>query len=155
MEIATLSRKSQHRAFACRFFFILISTTWWFLFCFRYWDYAAIHGDKDNPLYVMKPCFENGGTLATFEKGNSQQKMANFFKWLATDAQIQTEYAPIDFQLDNMATYPPFVVGITKDPFSSSYFWETYPPTLVTSSYWMKGQPASSHQWGCVVAVSC
>ena len=116
-------------------------------------DYASIHGEKEYPLYALKACFENGGTLATFEKGNSQQKMANFFKWLATDAQIQAEYAPIDFQFDDAQSYPPFLLGITRDPFSSSYYWETYPPTLVSSSMWMKGQPYTWENWGCVVAV--
>ena len=118
------------------------------------WDYGSIHGVQTYPLYALKACFEYGGTLATFEKGNSQQKMANFFKWLATDAQIQTEYGPIDFQFDDPETYQPFLLGITRDAFSGAYYWETYPPTLVSSSLWMKGQPSPGYLWACAVAVS-
>ena len=76
--------------------------------------------------------------------------MATFFKWLATEKNIQVEQGPPDqWSLYDYSDVC-FFVGLYK--WGSSWYWETYPPTSASNIQWLVDEPVYDDM-ACVIPV--
>lgn len=105
-------------------------------------------------LEAMRACVAQGATLATFPQ-SPQQNMANFFKWMATNYNIQLATQPVDTY--NTGTC--LLIGAYKDTLTWQWYWETTPLQPIDSSLWNIAdnagwEPHNDLYHACVIPVS-